>query len=67
MSEKPLSNRKLEIVARQLVKGTTATEAAIAAGYPAPVLRSPQIVGNGRIVQQVKSGVAAPQAKPLRG
>jgi hypothetical protein len=54
MSEKPLSNRKLEIVARQLAKGATATEASIAAGYRTPVLRSRQIVGNGRIVRQVK-------------
>jgi hypothetical protein len=30
MSEKPLSNRKLEIVAQQLAKGATAAEAPIA-------------------------------------
>jgi hypothetical protein len=33
MSQKPLSNRKLEIVAQQLAKGATAQEASIAAGY----------------------------------
>jgi phage terminase small subunit len=63
MSEKPLSNHKLEIVAQQLAKGGTAAEASIAAGYRTNGAAFAANCRQRANYPEVKSRVASLQAK----
>jgi hypothetical protein len=63
MSKKPLSNRKLEIVARQLAKAATAAEASIAAGYRTNGAAFAANCRQRANYPEVKSRVASLQAK----
>jgi hypothetical protein len=63
MSKKTLSNRKLEIVAQQLAKGATAAEASIAAGYRTNGAAFAANCRQRANYPEVKSRVAALQAK----
>jgi hypothetical protein len=60
---KPLSNRKLEIVAQHLAKGATAKEASIAAGYRTTGAAFAANCRQRANCPEVKSRVAALQAK----
>src|SRR5215831_7393725 len=60
---KPLSNRKLEIVAQQLAKGATSAEASIAAGYRTGGAAFAANCRQRANYPEVKSRVAALQAK----
>ncbi len=63
MSKIPLSNRKLEIVAQQLAKGSTAAEASIAAGYRTNGAAFAANCRQRANYPEVKSRVASLQAK----
>jgi len=63
MSKKPLSNRKLEIVAQHLAKGATAKEASIAAGYRTNGAAFAANCRQRANYPEVKARVAALQAK----
>jgi hypothetical protein len=67
MSDKPLSNRRLELVAQQLARGATTVDASIAAGYRN---NGPAFASNCRQranYPKVKARVAALQAKGVEG
>jgi hypothetical protein len=66
MSEKPLKNRKYEVIAQQLARGATAVEASIAAGYTSDGRSA--FAANCRQranYPKVKAGVGALQAKAI--
>jgi len=65
MSEKPLKNRKYEVIAQQLARGATAVEASLAAGYPGDGSSFAANCRQRANFPQVKARVAALQAKAL--
>lgn len=65
LSEKPLKNRKYEVIAQQLARGATAVEASLAAGYPGDGSSFAANCRQRANFPQVKARVAALQAKAL--
>jgi hypothetical protein len=65
MSEKPLRNRKYEVIAQQLARGAAAIEASLAAGYRSDGSAFAANCRQRANCPQVKARVAALQAKAL--
>jgi uncharacterized protein with NRDE domain len=65
MSDKPLKNRKYEIIAQQLARGATAVEANIAAGYPSDGAYFASNCRTRASYPKVKARVAALQAAAI--
>lgn len=65
MSEKPLRNRKYEVIAQQFARGATAIEASLAAGYRSDGSAFAANCRQRANYPQVKARVAALQAKAL--
>jgi phage terminase small subunit len=65
MSDKPLPNRKYEVIAQQLARGATAIEASLAAGYRSDGSAFAANCRQRAAYPQIKARVAALQAKAL--
>jgi hypothetical protein len=65
MSDKPLANRKYEVIAQQLARGATSIEASLPAGYRSDGSAFASNCRQRANYPQIKARVAALQAKAI--